>query len=232
MGSDVRPVRNGRGLNLIGTIRAAADRGAHIDAGRLEFIPTDLRGSLRRGKEANLIVFLVDSSGSMAARDRLNAVTGAVHSLLGDAYQRRDKVAVITVRGSAPEIVLQPTGSIDIAKKRLDGLPTGGRTPLAEGLNMAHELIEREYRREPGRPALLVVLTDGRATGKDGLAHLRSIAATIAQRGHTGSVIVDCEKGGRIRLGLATELAQNLGGTCVRIEELNAEALTEVIQAL
>ena len=92
-GATVRAVRGGRGINMVGTVLAAADRGARIVGDLIDFQPDALRGSLRRGMESNLIVFLVDSSGSMAGRDRLSAVTGAVTSMPPDAYQRRDKVA-------------------------------------------------------------------------------------------------------------------------------------------
>lgn len=112
---------------------AAAERGAgfkSIPGGQLvDFRPEDLRGSLRRGMESNLIVFVVDASGSMAARDRLSAVSGAVVSMLQDAYRRRDKVAVVSVRGAQPEVLLPPTGSVEVAVKRMEGAPTGGRTP-------------------------------------------------------------------------------------------------------
>ncbi|MFC2549533.1 MAG: VWA domain-containing protein, partial [Corynebacterium matruchotii] len=151
VGSTAYASNTGHGLHIIGTLWAAADRGVRLENGRVEFQPEDLRGAKRRGKESNLIVFVVDASGSMAARDRLAAVTGAVHSLLGDAYQRRDRVAVISVRGRQPEILLPPTGSIDVARRRLEDVKTGGRTPLPEGLKLAADLIEREHRREPGR---------------------------------------------------------------------------------
>ena len=193
-----------------------------MENGRVEFQPEDLRGAKRRGKESNLIVFVVDASGSMAARDRLAAVTGAVHSLLGDAYQRRDRVAVISVRGRQPEILLPPTDSIDVA----------GRTPLPEGLKLAADLIEREHRREPGRRAILVILSDGKATGVNGLTNLRMVAHDIAQRGLAGSVVIDCENQSRIRLGLALELAKNLGAPCISMTELNAESVTGVINAI
>lgn len=231
-GSAVRASKSGRGLHLLGTIQAACERGAQVENGKLAFIPADLRGALRRGKEANLIVFVVDASGSMAARDRLSAVTGAVHSLLGDAYQRRDKVAVISVRGSHPELLLPPTGSIDIAHRRLQTVSTGGRTPLPEGLMLAQELIEREHRREPGRRAIMVVLSDGRATGKNGLRNLQVVARVIAKRQSCASVVIDCEATARVRLGLAQELAQHLGAPCVQLAELNAEAVTGIINAL
>lgn len=203
-----------------------------MENGRVEFQPEDLRGAKRRGKESNLIVFVVDASGSMAARDRLAAVTGAVHSLLGDAYQRRDRVAVISVRGRQPEILLPPTGSIDVARRRLEDVETGGRTPLPEGLKLAADLIEREHRREPGRRAILVILSDGKATGANGLTNLRMVAHDIAQRGLAGSVVIDCENQSRIRLGLALELAKNLGAPCISMTELNAESVTGVINAI
>lgn len=228
-GSPVRAVPDGHGIHIVGTIRAAADRGARIENQLLQLRPEDVRGQLRRGKESNLIVFLVDASGSMAARDRLAAVTGAVHSLLGDAYKRRDKVAVISVRGQRPELVLPPTGSIDIAMRRLSVVETGGRTPLAEGLIMAKELVEREYRREPGRRALLVVLSDGRATGPHGLSRLYQAAQSLARRDLLGSVVIDCERGNRIRLGLAGDLARHLGGACVQVDALDAAAVTGII---
>ncbi|WJZ02988.1 Magnesium-chelatase 60 kDa subunit [Corynebacterium freiburgense] len=219
-------------MHPIGTVLAAADRGAGVIEGMIDFRPEDLRGSLRRGTESNLIVFVVDSSGSMAARDRLSAVTGAVISMLKDAYQRRDKVAVITVRGAEPQVVLPPTGSIEVAVRRLEALPTGGRTPLGEGLLLAHELIEREHRKEPGRRALLVVLSDGRATGVAGLEGVRRAAAAIASRKLTGSLVINCERGGRIQLGLAKELAQGLEGICIELNEISADSLTGAIHSV
>lgn len=216
----------------MGTVFAAAERGARIDGASLDFRPADLRGQLRRGKRSNLIVFLVDASGSMAARDRLSAVTGAVHSLLSDAYQRRDKVAVISVRGAQPTLVLPPTSSIDVAVRRLSDLATGGRTPLGEGLMMAHELMEREYRRDPGKEPILVVLSDGRATGASGLSGAHRAAELIASRGTASSVVIDCEAGSRVRLGLAPELARHLEATCVTLAELSAESVAGVIEAL
>ncbi|GAB3883607.1 hypothetical protein GCM10029964_043260 [Kibdelosporangium lantanae] len=86
----------------------------------------DLRLAVREGKESNLVLFCVDASGSMAARKRMSAVTGAVLSLLRDAYQRRDKVGVVTFRGTSAEVILPPTSSVDAAAVRLKRLRTGG----------------------------------------------------------------------------------------------------------
>jgi magnesium chelatase subunit D len=130
----------------------------------------DLREARREGREGNLILFLVDASGSMAARARMGAVKGAVLSLLLDAYQRRDKVGLITFRGSAARVLLPPTSSVEAAAARLAELPTGGRTPLAAGLLRAHEVLRTERLRDPDRRPLLVVVTDGRATSSGATA--------------------------------------------------------------
>ncbi|APT84983.1 vWA domain-containing protein [Corynebacterium aquilae] len=231
-GATVRAVRGGHGLNVVGSVLAAADRGASISGEMIDFRPSDLRGSLRRGHESNLIVFLVDASGSMAARDRLSAVTGAVVSMLRDAYQRRDKVAVISVRGAAPELLLPPTSSIEVAVRRMAHADTGGRTPLAQGLVMAQQLIEREHRKEPARRAMLVILSDGRDTSHAGVAGVRTAASTISRRGLAGSLVIDCERAGRVTLGLAKELARGLVGAYVKVDELNAESISGIIDAV
>ena len=100
--------------------------------GRVDLRAEDLRVAVREGREANLVLFCVDASGSMAARKRMTQVKTAVLSLLMDAYRRRDKVGLITFRGQGAELVLPPTHSVEIAARRLDELPAGGRTPLAD----------------------------------------------------------------------------------------------------
>ncbi|MCZ4518559.1 magnesium chelatase subunit D family protein [Rhodococcus ruber] len=232
-GRSVRPtIERGTGLHLIGTLFAAAEqqvvRGR--TSGRLKLEAADLRGAIKEGREGNLIVFIVDASGSMAARDRLSAVTGAVLSLLRDAYQRRDKVAVITVRGKEAETVLPPTSSVDVAVTRLRNMKTGGRSPLAQGFLTARDLVLRERVRDPLRRALVVALTDGRATGgTDPVGRARIAAARIAAD-KIASVVVDCEAG-MVRLGLAADFAARLGGGYVALEDLSAEQVTAVVRA-
>ncbi|MGW1740792.1 magnesium chelatase subunit D family protein [Nocardia sp. NPDC001965] len=219
------------GLHLLGTLRAAApqQRARGRRTGPLVLAPGDLRGAHREGREGNLVLFVVDTSGSMAARDRLSAVTGAVVTLLRDAYQRRDKVAVISVRGDEAELVLPPTSSIDIAVRRLTGLRTGGKTPIAAGLRKAREVVYRERVRDPHRRPMLVLLTDGRATGgSDPVPRARAAAGRLARDGVT-SVVVDCERG-MVRLGLAADLATALGGTVVRLTELTGAAVADVVR--
>jgi magnesium chelatase subunit D len=175
---------------------------------------------------------VVDASGSMGSRSRMGAVKGAVLSLLLDAYQRRDKVGLITFRGADAELALPPTWSVEAAAARLRSLPTGGRTPLAAGLLRAHETLRVERVRDPQRRSLLVVVTDGRATGSRGadhLAHAYAAAGLLAVAG-TASVVVDCESG-PVRLGLAGVLGAHLGAETLRLEELAAETLAATVRS-
>ncbi|WP_405750134.1 putative cobaltochelatase [Streptomyces sp. NBC_01411] len=218
-------------LHLAATVQAAAPhQRARGRSGRgLVVRRDDLRQATREGREGNLVLFVVDASGSMAARQRMSAVKGAVLSLLLDAYQRRDKVGLVTFRGKDAEIALPPTSSVDAAAARLDTLPTGGRTPVAAGLLKAHEVLRVERMRDPSRRPLLVVVTDGRATGGPDPVALAARAARLHEAEGVASVVVDCETG-PVRLGLAGELAQRLGGTAVTLDELRAESIAGLVK--
>ncbi|MHA7663553.1 magnesium chelatase subunit D family protein [Mycolicibacterium sp. HS_4_1] len=218
----------GHGVHVFGTLLAAADR--RPQAGRLQLAPTDVRHAIREGREGNLVIFVVDASGSMAARDRMSAVSGATLSLLRDAYQRRDKVAVITFRGAEATLLLPPTSSVHIAGRRLARFDTGGKTPLAQGLLAARDVVLREKVRDRARRPLLVVLTDGRATGgPDPLGRTRTAAGLLVAEG-TAAVVVDCETS-YIRLGLAQQLAGQLGAPVVQLAQLRADNLARVVRA-
>ncbi len=185
----------------------------------------DLREKVREGREGNLILFVVDASGSMAARRRMSAVKGAVLSLLADAYQRRDKVGLISFRGEAAQLLLPPTASVDLAAPRLEGLPTGGRTPLSAGLEKAAEVLKRERLKEKERRPLLVLLTDGRATaGSDPRRTARMLRGL-----EVASVVVDTEEG-FVRLGMASEVADSMGARCLRLEDLRANSLLAIVE--
>ncbi|MDQ1044391.1 putative cobaltochelatase [Streptomyces sp. V4I2] len=218
-------------LHLAATVQAAAPhQRARGRSGRgLVVRRDDLRQATREGREGNLVLFVVDASGSMAARQRMSAVKGAVLSLLLDAYQRRDKVGLVTFRGSAAEVALPPTSSVDAAAVRLESLPTGGRTPLAAGLLRAHEVLRVERLRDPARRALVVVVTDGRATGGPEPVALAGRAARLFAADGVASVVVDCESG-PVRLGLAGQLAGELGGTAVTLDELRADSIAGLVR--
>jgi magnesium chelatase subunit D len=228
-----RPDGSGTGgsIHLTETVRAAAphqlSRGR--TTGNLRFRGEDLRIATREGQESNLVLFCVDASGSMAARKRMEQVKTAILSLLLDAYQRRDKVGLITFRGDRADLVLPPTSSVDIAASRLHDLPAGGRTPLAEGLLEAARVLGLEKIRDPRRRPLLVVVTDGRATsGADAVARSRQAAEALARAG-VAAVVVDSETGS-FRMGLASTLAQHLMAEHVAISDVSATALTGVVR--
>lgn len=218
-------------LHLAATVQAAAphQRARGRSGPGLVVRRDDLRQATREGREGNLVLFVVDASGSMAARQRMGAVKGAVLSLLLDAYQRRDKVGLVTFRGSAAEVALPPTSSVDAAAARLESLPTGGRTPLAAGLLRAHDVLRVERLRDPGRRALVVVVTDGRATAGPQPVELAGRAARLFAAEGIASVVVDCESG-PVRLGLAGQLAGELGATAVTLDELRAESIAGLVR--
>ncbi|MGK3204203.1 putative cobaltochelatase [Amycolatopsis sp. MEPSY49] len=222
-------VRDGR-PHLVATVKAAAphQKSRGRDGAALKLRPEDLRYALREGREGNLVLFCVDASGSMGAKARMREVKSAVLSLLLDAYQRRDKVGLVTFRGDAAELALPPTISVDAAASRLEGLPTGGRTPLAEGLLEAARVLRVEEIRDPRRRPLLVVVTDGRATsGPDAVARAQAAAGLL--NGVT-TIVMDCESG-KMRLGLAAELAAHLGAEHVPLADVAAESLASAVRA-
>ncbi len=225
------PGTNGS-LHLVETLLAAAGqqpaRGRR--GGRVDIRSEDLRVAVREGREANLVLFCVDASGSMAARRRMSQVKTAILSLLLDAYRRRDKVGLITFRGTSAELVLPPTHSVEIAAARLEELPAGGRTPLAAGLLEAARVLQRERLRDPRLRPLLVVVTDGRATdGKDAVT--RSVQAAQHVAGLQVSTVVIDGESGPLRLGLAATLAVLLGAEHLPVDEVSAEALTGTVHS-
>ena len=224
-----RPRSEPRDVHLNATLAASAPH--QVRRGRtgpgLVLERDDLRERRREGRESNLVLFVVDASGSMAARRRMEAVKGAVLSLLLDAYQRRDKVGLICFRGASAQVLLPPTSSVEAAASRLANLPTGGKTPLAAGLAEAYATLSRERLRDPLRRPLLVVVTDGRHTagGEPDAAALR------LRRDGVAAVVVDCEAG-PVRLGLAGALAEALGAEYLHLGELSVDALAGSVRAV
>ena len=226
IGSTTAQVRR---LHIPATVTAAAQsRARQPYGGPLRLQAADLRGAITQGREANLVLLAVDASGSMGAKQRMNEVKTAVLSLLMDAYRKRDRVGLVTFRGSEAELSLSPTTSVEAAERCLRELPHGGRTPLAEGLLAAARTLRVEHIRDPRRRALLVLLTDGRATsGKDALARARTIADAWPGLG-VDTVVIDCETG-RFRMGLAADLAQRMRATYVPLPDVAADALIGVV---
>jgi magnesium chelatase subunit D len=222
------PHQNPTSLAVGATLRSAAQRNPN----EFRVTKNDLHQQIRVGKSANLILFVVDASGSMAAQRRMEAVKGAVLALLTDAYQRRDEVAVITFRGESAALLLPPTRSVDLAERGLRELPTGGRTPLPHALALALETLEKADV-NGGVPPLLVLLSDGKANvalneDADPWQEALALAGLLAGRG-VPALVLDTETG-YLRLGRARHLAQALGAECLSLEELSAESLTLTIR--
>jgi magnesium chelatase subunit D len=181
---------------------------------RLLGSPTDdVRTPIRSGREGALLCLVVDASGSMGARRRLARVKGALLELLRDAYARRDRVGVIAFRDRSAEIVIAPGTPLERAAEAIRALPAGGRTPLAAGLDAAASLIANEALREPGRRAIAVVLTDGRAQDP-----AQEIPRAAARLGRTADAVhvIDIEDG-PVRLGLAATVAAAAGAHLHRL---------------
>jgi magnesium chelatase subunit D len=172
--------------------------------------PHHLRSHLREGRQGVLLVLCVDASGSMGARKRMALVKGTILNLLGDAYQRRDRVALVTFRGATAQLPLPPTGAVDPAAAALRTLPTGGRTPIAAGLALAADVVRRERLREPDRAAVVVLVSDGRANAGADPAH----AAAALARQDVQLVVVDGEQG-PVRLGGARRIAAAAGNATI-----------------
>ena len=197
-------------------------------------IAADLRTVQREHRVGALVVLVVDASGSMGVEHRMAATKAAVLGLLGDAYRRRGRVALVTFRGADAEIVLRPTASIEIAKARLQGIRTGGASPLAAGLEAARELIGGTTGDQALQPTI-VVITDGRATSSpDGPADAIAAATAAMKRlAATGAriMLVDTEVG-HTRLGCVADLAEAVGADYVTLDATDAPSLERTVRAL
>lgn len=229
--------RGGRDIALDATLRAAApyQRIRTAPQGqRLCIRPEDIREKIREKKTGNVLVFLVDASGSMGARARMTAAKGAVLSLLLDAYQKRDKVAMISFRRSGAIVNLPPTSSVELAARLLDDLPVGGRTPLSAGLSEAAAMVASVTRRDPGARPVIIMITDGKSNVSIGDAkpvdEALTFATRLAQDTRVKTIVVDTEQAGRFRFGLAQTLANAAGAECYRIDDLKADALVGLVK--
>jgi len=189
--------------------------------------PGDYMRKVRVRRAANLILFLVDASWSMAVAERMAATKGAILSLLTDAYQRRDRVGLIVFQKDRATLVLPPTNSVLLAQRALLNIPVGGKTPLAAGLQMATEVLRHEKVFHPDVMPLLLVLTDG--AGNVSMGHLPPqeeayrVAEAIAEE-KIHCVVINMEHAA-FDQGLAQALAEHLNAPCYTITELKAESL-------
>lgn len=218
-------------LALDATLRAAApfQKERHRKQVKTAFVVRsgDYMRKVRVRKAANLILFLVDASWSMAVAERMAATKGAILSLLTDAYQRRDRVGLIVFQKDRATLVLRPTNSVLLAKTALADIPVGGKTPLSAGLQMSYDILRREHMLHPDIMPLLIILTDGAGNVSMGQKapqeEAHEIAAKIADE-HIHSVVINMEHAA-FDQGLAQALAEHLNCPCYTITDLRAENL-------
>ncbi len=192
----------------------------------------DLQRKVRVSRTANLVLFVVDASWSMAAAERMVATKGAIMSLLQDAYQRRDKVGLIVFRQNGAELLLPPTSSVKLAESMLEDITVGGKTPLSSGLYLAYQVFMREMRRNPRAMPLMILLTDGAGNVSMTDVAPREEGCQIAELMHRSSirsVVINTEHKSFDR-GLAQELAFYLDAECYTLEELGAQELYETVR--
>jgi len=207
------PAAPGDAIAIVPTARRIAESGGGADAAR---------AAVRVAHQRRTVVLCVDLSGSMGATERATAASGTVLGLLAHAYERRERVALVTFAGTGADVVLTPTSSIEVARHRLDGLHTGGETPLAAGLTSALDVARRA--RTAGDEVLIAVLTDGRATGAPDALDAAIDAAAAVRAAGIAAIVLDCESG-PARLGLAEQLADALGARHVHVDDLAAPHL-------
>jgi Mg-chelatase subunit ChlD len=216
------------------TIRQAAleqvPRGTEL--GSFTVLPQDIQKKVRVRRAANLVLFVVDASWSMAGAQRMEATKGAIMSLLVDAYQKRDRVGLVVFQKEEARLVLPFTSSVDLAQKALRHLPVGGKTPLSAGLMLAYRVFRRELRLHPKAMPLMIVLTDGAGNVSLTETPPQEEALRIADLIHRSSihsVVVNMEHAAYDR-GLAANLARCLGGPCYCLAELKAAELYRTVR--
>ena len=219
------------------TIRAAAPfQKMREDNGcALNIKQEDLRQKVREKRIGNTFLFAVDASGSMGARERMRAVKGAIFYMLQEAYQKRDRVGMIAFRRQKAELLLPITRSVDLAQKCLAELPTGGKTPLADGLAMALQTLSMMNKHDSELEPILVLVTDGRANaaeanGGDPVASAIKIAERIGKAKIT-SVVIDTESD-FIKLGLAKRVAAAMGANYYTLQRLSKDSIIRIVRNL
>ncbi|MGC1375202.1 MAG: VWA domain-containing protein [Anaerolineales bacterium] len=231
-----RPANGSTDIAFDATIRAAAPfqqrRGEQRKRVAFAIEKQDLQRKVRVKRTANLVLFLVDASWSMAVAERMNATKGAILSLLADAYQRRDRVGLIVFQKDRASLILPPTNSVQLAQRALVEIPVGGKTPLSAGLLMAVDVLRREKQIHPDVEPLLIVLTDGAGNVSIGSMppneeayHFADMIAVDKVR----SLVINMEHAA-FDQGLAQKLAEHLEGPCFALNEIKAESLYHTVK--
>jgi magnesium chelatase subunit D len=231
-----RPANGSTDIAFDATIRAAAPYQKHRGEQRKKVAfaiqKGDLQKKVRVKRMANLVLFLVDASWSMAVAERMNATKGAILSLLTDAYQRRDRVGLIVFQKDRATLVLSPTNSVQLAQRALVDIPVGGKTPLSAGLLMATDVLMREKRTHPDVEPLLIIMTDGAGNVSVGPLPPQEESyhfAEIIAHEKVKSLVINMEHAA-FDQGLAKQLADHLNAPCFALSEIKAESLYHTVR--
>ena len=191
--------------------------------------PQDYRRKAREKRIGAYQLFVVDASGSMAARHRMEATKAAILSLLRDSYIHRDSVGLIAFRKESAEVLLPFTRSVERAERLLTSMPTGGKTPLAHGLRMAYTLCDRLLRAHRAERIQMICITDGRATSgasEDPVGEAKQWARILGTL-PVDYIVIDTETG-FIKLGLAKELCKLMNGSYYAMDSITSDSILRV----
>ena len=224
-------------LALDATIRAAApyQQSRQKNGLAIAIREADIREKVRQRKYANLLVFVVDASGSMGASQRMTETKGAILSLLKDAYVKRDKVCLIAFRGNEAQVLLPPTRSVDRGVRLLETMAVGGRTPLNHGIAKGLQVIQSELKKNPGILPYMVMITDGKGNvsiEKDlkPKQELMEISEKLRAFSYINTMVLDIERKGAMSFGIAKEMALRMGANYQKIETLKSDAIISAIE--
>ncbi len=221
-----RPVGKPKSIAVDATIRSAAPHQV-ARGGGFVIEESDVMEKVREDKVGSTTVFVVDASGSMGARKRMSAAKGAVLSLLTDAYQKRDRVGLISFRGTSATVLVPPTNSVDLAKKNLDVMPTGGRTPLSDALMTAFRTFEKEIRQHPKDRMSMILISDGK--GNVSMSSMKPLEEALMIAGelksiNVSSLILDTDESA-VSLGFAKRIADASGGRYMRLSDIESSSI-------
>lgn len=231
--------RKNNDLALDATIRAAAPfQGQRKSNGMaINIREEDIREKVRQKKIANLLVFVVDASGSMGANQRMVETKGAIMSLLKDAYVKRDKICLVAFRGEEAQVLLPPTRSVERGYKLLENMEIGGKTPLNAGLTKGIQVIKSELKKALELMPMMIVITDGKgnvslADDKKPKAELFEIGEKIREFKQINTMVIDIEKQGMMRFGIAKELAGMMNSEYRAMDELNSDKILTMVESI
>lgn len=228
--------RTNNDLALDATIRAAAPYQCirEKDGVAIAIEPNDIREKVRQKRVSNLLVFVVDASGSMGAQKRMTETKGAILSLLKDAYVKRDKISLVTFNGDHAKVILPPTNSVERGYELLCEIKTGGKTPLNAGIDKGLRVIQSEMRKNPDIMPMMIVITDGRGNvsednSKKPVDEMLEKCEKIREIKQINSMVVDIEKSGLMSFGIAKHLADSLNAQYYKLEQLKSSEIINIV---